>query len=41
MLLEHKDYFINTDSYLGLNKKDVNKAIKILNNELRKTLKNL
>lgn len=33
MLLEQKDFFINTDSYLGMTVSDIKKAIKILNNE--------
>lgn len=31
MLLEQKDHFIQTDSYLGINEDDVEQAIKILN----------
>jgi len=30
MLLEQKDYFINTDTYLGITKEEAEKAIKIL-----------
>jgi hypothetical protein len=33
MLFEHKNNFVNTDAYNGLTKKDVKKAIKILNNK--------
>lgn len=33
MLLEHKDYFINTHWKTGLSENDVNLAISILNNE--------
>jgi hypothetical protein len=31
MLLEHKDYFVNTDKYKGLSDEDAERAIRILN----------
>lgn len=34
MLLEHKNYFVNVDENMGLTKRNVNKIVDILNNNL-------